>query len=292
MNRNVPASPRPIASGWLTEHRLPVLLVLGLLALLVPAILLNTSSGPPASAPAPPAATTTPPPDSAPSAGAPPAGEPPGDAPPGAPPHHGDPWADADAAMARMVDARAAWHAPRRVKVDVPVGLGLSIGDTQELRRQIQQNLPGTEEIPTGPFKLGTDVSATLRVDPEQAHVEPDVPIDASTGSAVGLLWTWQLRALQPVDELHVTAHLAMRVPNTEHTLNRDVPLTLAVERTPTYTVHQVFTNWGTWVAIVGAVGAAVRWLWRRLRPGAEAPARPPGASASDAGPGTRGAPR
>ncbi|HET8615865.1 MAG TPA: hypothetical protein VFL94_10095 [Actinomycetales bacterium] len=168
--------------------------------------------------------------------------------------------------MAQMVDANAAWHVRRTVPVDQTQDVGLSVGQTDELTRQIEDNLPQTESVPAGTLQVGTDVTAALVGDPSDVQIRPDQAIDASTGSAVGLLWTWKVRALHPTKDLHLTAHLAMLVPGTDHRLTRDVPLHLTVQRTASYTAHQIFTHWATWAAIVTAAAGVARWLWVRLR--------------------------
>jgi hypothetical protein len=170
--------------------------------------------------------------------------------------------------MTRMVDARAEWHTPTRVLVDTSADVGLSIGQTGELQAQIEQNLPRTVTRSAGTVKVGTDLTATLIGDPMEVQIEPRDAIDASTGSAIGLLWTWKIHPLRPNDELRLTAHLKMTVPGTNHGLTKNVPLTLKVHRTNSYTAHQVFTNWATWAAIVAAAAGLVRWLWPRLLSG------------------------
>jgi hypothetical protein len=168
--------------------------------------------------------------------------------------------------MGALVDARAAWHAPDALTVDEPASLGLSIGDTQDLRRQIELNLPDLPVRDAGVLQVGDNVSAELIADRASLAVQPDSAIDASFGSQPGLLYTWTVRPLQPAAKLRVHVHLTMTVPGTNHVLVRDIPLTLRVDRTLSYTAYQVFSSWTTWAAIVASAAAAFGWVRRRQR--------------------------
>ena len=191
---------------------------------------------------------------------------------------------EADQRMAEMVDAEAVWHAPHTARVDTALELGLSIGDGEELRQQVEQALPDTPAQPGIPLKVGTDVSARLLGDPSEVTVTPNDAIDASTGSDIALLWTWIVRPLRPSDDLRLAAYLSMTVPGTDHVITKIVHVTLRVTRTLDYTVHQVFTNWGTWVAIIGTLSAGARWVWIRRR--RQGPAKPGPPTAPGAPPG------
>ena len=135
--------------------------------------------------------------------------------------------------MGALVDARATWHAPDALTVDEPASLGLSIGDTEDLRRQIELNLPDLPVRDAGVLQVGDNVSAELIADRASLAVQPDSAIDASFGSQPGLLYTWTVRPLQPAAKLQVHVHLTMTVPGTNHVLVRDIPLTLRVDRGP-----------------------------------------------------------
>ena len=202
------------------------------------------------------------------------AGSPPTDGPPtdGAPPD-GNPnpgqtnvFAEADQRMSQMVDTRATWHAPSRSPVAETIEVGLSIGDGEELRRQVEEALPESPTQPGVPLRVGTDVSARLLGDQSDVSITPDDAIDASTGSDIALLWTWDVRPKHPAEQLRLSAHLSMTVPGTEHKLRRTLHLYLNITRTVSYTVHQVFANYGTWAAIAAAVFGAGGWLWRNYR--------------------------
>lgn len=177
-----------------------------------------------------------------------------------------NPFAAADRAMATMVQAQATWHAARAVDVDTTTEVGLSIGDTAELRRQIEANLPNTPTTDAGTLTVGPDVSAVLVADEDAASVYPSDAVDASTGSDIGLLWTWSVHPRRPAEELRLTARVTMTVPGTDHVMTQHLPLTMQVRRTAGFTVHQVFTNWMTWAAICTTVLGFLRWGWPRLR--------------------------
>jgi hypothetical protein len=168
--------------------------------------------------------------------------------------------------MRQMVQSRAQWHAPSRTPVDQTAEIGLSIGDGEELRAEIEEALPDTPSRPGVPLKVGTDVSARLIGDDSDVSITPDDSIDASTGSDIALLWTWKIHPQRPTDRLELTALLKMTVPGTNHQLTKILDLDLVVVRTFSFTVHQVFTNWGTWTAIISSAAAAAGWLWARRR--------------------------
>jgi hypothetical protein len=171
----------------------------------------------------------------------------------------------AQGAMSDLVDARATWHAPDALSVDEPASIGLSLGDTDHLRGQIEVNLPDLPTRDGGDLKVGTDVSAELFVDESFIAVQPDRAINASFGSQPGLLWTWTVRPLRPASELRIRAHLTMTVPGTNAVLIEDLPLTLRAQRTLAFTAYQVFSSWTTWAAVVASAAAAFGW-WRRRR--------------------------
>jgi len=173
--------------------------------------------------------------------------------------------------MSEMVEAKADWLAPDQADVDQQVKIGLSIGDSAALKAQIDATLPKVPTVPAGKLYVGTDVSAELIADPLLVTVKPDVAINASTGSEIGLLWAWTIHTLQPADQLELTAHITMTIPGTTHQLIRDLNFFLSVKRTIGYTANQVFTSWATWAGIAGSVAAVMGWLWkRRNRPAAQ----------------------
>lgn len=187
-----------------------------------------------------------------------------------------DPFRQADQRMSTMVESRATWRAPDRTPVDQTTEIGLTIGDGAGLRAEVEQALPDVPTQPGVPLKVGTDVSARLIGDGADVSITPDDAIDASTGSDIALLWTWKIRPLHPTEELRLTALLQMTVPGTDHRLTKTVHLDLVVTRTLSFTAHQVFTNWGTWTAIVSSLAAGGGWLWARSRRRRQSPPAQP----------------
>ena len=171
----------------------------------------------------------------------------------------------ADAAIARLVDASVEWRSPPRLTVDETADIGLAIGGGQRLRDEIEKNLPNTLPSPLGTISVGPVVRATLLVNPADATVEPHDAIDASTPSDVALLWTWKLHPLHPDDSLTVTALVSVSVPGTNYSVTHQLPLRLPVDRTLQYTAYQFFSNWATWAAIAGITLIPIgRWLRRK----------------------------
>jgi hypothetical protein len=170
-----------------------------------------------------------------------------------------------DEQLGQLVNAEAAWHRPSSLRAGETSRIGLSIGNSAALNTDIQSLLPSTSTQDAGTVAVGPNVSATLEVDPEDASVDPSTAINASTGSDIQLLWTWYVHPKHPTDDLEVTAHIAVTLSdNTVKTV--DVPLSIEVHRTASYTFDQIFSDWETWVSIVTVAGGAVLFVWRRRR--------------------------
>ncbi len=186
---------------------------------------------------------------------------------------HTNPFADADQRMDQMVDTQATWHAPSQTPVDETTQIGLSIGAGDRLRREIEEVLPDVPSQTATPLRVGTDVSARLIGDSSDVSITPDDAINASTGSDIALLWTWDIHPRHPADRLELTALVKMTVPGTDHQLTKILHVHLRVTRTVGFTAHQVFTNWGTWTAIVMALVGSAGWMWRNTRRRKQSPA-------------------
>jgi len=233
--------------------------------------------------------------DGAPDDGAP-VGDPPGDGATGGDPSEGEapgdgatgggntggevpdgeaqnPFADADQRMDQMVDTQATWHAPSQTPVDETTQIGLSIGAGDRLRREIEEVLPDVPSQTATPLRVGTDVSARLIGDSSDVSITPDDAINASTGSDIALLWTWDIHPRHPADRLELTALVKMTAPGTDHQLTKILHVHLRVTRTLGFTAHQVFTNWGTWTAVVMALVGSAGWMWRTTRRRKQSPA-------------------
>lgn len=173
------------------------------------------------------------------------------------------PFAMIDAQTRGLVRAAATWHSPPSLDVDKTARIGLELGNRDAVKSQIAALLPGTSPTSGGTVEVGPTVRAKLLVDPADAEVVPSEAIDASTGTDIAMLWTWFVHPKRPTSGLLITAHL--EVPLSEgHVVSIDLPLTVRVNRTATFTLGQIFTNWTTWAAIVGVGAPAVGWWWRR----------------------------
>ena len=174
-------------------------------------------------------------------------------------------FASTDQQLSHLVTAQAAWHTPSSLRADETSRIGLSIGSSDNLNTAIQSLLPSTSTSDAGTVAIGPNVSATLEVDSDDASVSPSTAINTTTGSDVQLLWTWFLRPQHPTDDLQITAHITVAL--SDHTVKTaDIPLSIKVDRTASYTAHQIFSAWETWVSIVTVIGGALLAVWRRRR--------------------------
>ena len=176
----------------------------------------------------------------------------------------GDPFTQVDDDLNQLVDEQATWQAPASLTVRRSQRIGLVIGESQPLARQIEDLLEDAEPLPAGPVKVGPKVRVALWADPWDAVVKPSEAVDQSTGSQIALLWTWFVRPLHPSDAMSLTAHVEVLL--NDHIFSTDVPLDLPVRRTVGYTFQQVFTHWTTLSAMAVALASGLGWLWKRRR--------------------------
>jgi len=174
------------------------------------------------------------------------------------------PFAEVDEGLENLVEERATWQTPTSLAVGKSHRIGLVIGDSGRLRTRIDELIEEAVPREASPVKIGPNVRVALWVDAGDATVKPSEAVDQSTGSQIAMLWTWFVRPLRPADRMSFTAHV--EVPAEGHTFSTDIPLSVPVERTVSYTAQQIFTNWATWSAIVVAVATGGRWLWKRRR--------------------------
>jgi LPXTG-motif cell wall-anchored protein len=114
---------------------------------------------------------------------------------------------------------------------------------------------------------VGSTISVQLTADPSDASVTPNGAIDKSIGEHTALLWTWYVRATHPNTSpgLFLTAEIVTKMSD-GHVLQEELALTIPVDRTLQYTVYQIFTNWATWAAIVGAFAGLFAWIWKKRK--------------------------
>ena len=196
---------------------------------------------------------------------APTGGSTPGSPAPGGPTPSYNPYRQFDQDVARLLDRQAAWQAPKRIEVDQTARVGLVIGDPSLLKTQIRQLVPGSYPMPAGHVKVGSTIGVRLVADPSDASVTPKDAIDESMGEHTALLWTWFVRATHPNPGLFLTAEIVTKMSD-GHVLRKELALTIPVDRTLQYTLYQIFSNWATWAAIVGALSTAVTVIWRKRR--------------------------
>ena len=142
--------------------------------------------------------------------------------------------------MARLLDRRAAWQAPERIKVDQTARVGLVIGDPSLFKTQIKQLVPGSYPKPAGHVKVGSTIGVQLVADPSDASVTPKDAIDESMGEHTALLWTWFVRATHPNSGLFLTAEIVTQMSD-GHVLRKELVLTIPADRTLQYTLYQIF---------------------------------------------------
>jgi hypothetical protein len=167
--------------------------------------------------------------------------------------------------QSRLVSAEADWNRPEALNVNESERIGLSIGDSPELNRRLDEMLPDTVRQPVRTVRVNTRARAILYFNQDEVEVEPDDAVIASPTEDIGLLWTWFVKPKKPTEALKMTAHLEVPIDGADP-LVTEIPLEIPVNRTAAYTAGQIFSNWGTWSAIVGAGAAGAGWWIRRMK--------------------------
>jgi hypothetical protein len=194
-------------------------------------------------------------------------GEPQGRPTPTLSPPPPNPYGQFDQDVARLLERQAVWQAPKRINVDSTARVGLVIGDPSRLKTQISQLVPGSYPKPAGSVKVGSTISVQLTAGSNDASITPSGAIDNSIGEHTALLWTWYVHATHPNTSpgLLLTAEIVTKMSD-GHVLKEEVPLTLPVDRTLQYSAYQIFSNWTTWAAIVGALAGLFAWIRKRRK--------------------------
>lgn len=182
-----------------------------------------------------------------------------------APSPSSNPYRKFDQDVTKLVERKAEWQAPKRLKVDETARVGLVIGDPRRLKTEIRVLVPGSYPKQAGRVKVGSTISVQLTTYSGDASVTPSDAIDKSLGEHTALLWTWYVHPKHPDPGLFLTAEVVTKMSD-GHILHQELSLILPVDRTVKYTMYQVFTNYGTWAAIVTAVAGAGTWIWRRRK--------------------------
>jgi hypothetical protein len=186
-----------------------------------------------------------------------------------APSPSSNPYRQFDQDVTKLVERQAEWQAPKRLKVDETARIGLVIGDPSRLKTEIRGLVPGSYPKHAGRVKVGSTISVQLTTYSGDASVAPSEAIDNSLGEHTALLFTWYVYPKHPDTSpgLFLTAEVVTKMSD-GHVLTQELYLVIPVDRTVQYTMYQVFTNWGTWAAIVTAVSGAAAgiWRWRKRR--------------------------
>jgi hypothetical protein len=178
-----------------------------------------------------------------------------------------NPYYQFDQDVAQLLERQAVWQAPKRINVDSTARVGLVIGDPSLLKTEISQLVPGSYPVPAGSVKVGSTIAVQLIADPSDASVTPSAAIDNSIGEHTALLWTWYVYATHPNTSpgLFLTAEITTQMSD-GHVLQEELALTIPVNRTLQYTAYQIFTNWATWAAIVGACAGLFAWIRKKRK--------------------------
>ena len=194
-----------------------------------------------------------------------------------------NPYRKFDQDVTKLVERRAEWRAPKRLKVDETARIGLVIGDPNRLKAEIRELVPGSYPKHAGRVKVGSTISVQLTTYSGDASVTPSDTVDKSLGEHTALLWTWYVHPQHPDTSpgLFLTAEVVTKMSD-GHILQKELSLVLPVDRTVQYTMHQVFTNWGTWAGIVTAVSGAVAGIWRWRKRKSKASSQRPSSQPSD----------
>ena len=178
-----------------------------------------------------------------------------------------NPYSQFDQDVAQLLERQAVWQAPKRINVDSTARVGLVIGDPSLLKTEISQLVPGSYPVSAGSVKVGSTIAVQLFADPSDASVTPSAAIDNSIGEHTALLWTWYVYATHPNTSpgLFLTAEITTKMSD-GHVLQEEVALTIPVDRTLQYTAYEIFTNWATWVAIVGACAGLFAFIRKKRK--------------------------
>jgi hypothetical protein len=184
---------------------------------------------------------------------------------------------DIDKILPQLIPEKVMWHQPpKAIEIDRPTEIGLQVGASDELSREILQRLPNTVETPAGTVKVGPTITVTLDVVPRDAvEIDPDKPIDKSAPPNVAQLWPWFITPKKPKD-LEVTARVESRVdvPGAGGTKSipfsyETTPIEIHVHASPWWHIKHFWKdNWQWILATISALIGFIGWLggwWKRL---------------------------
>jgi hypothetical protein len=170
--------------------------------------------------------------------------------------------------QSELVTANAYWRKPDALKVDQPTEIGLGI-QTAPLTTQINawmEELPGTNQ-PAGQIQVSPQATASLVASSADAEVTPSGSQNTSWDEHIQMAWKWTITPKRPTEDLILTAYLVVHIDGgPDAVITTPVTLHIPVQRTASYTLERIFTNWGTWSAIVVALAGGATWIRKKVR--------------------------
>jgi hypothetical protein len=140
--------------------------------------------------------------------------------------------------------------------------VGLKIGDSPEVRANLEMNVPGGELTDAGRVTVGPIVTVRLEADPSEAEITPkeSYPMLPKKGDNGAMAFSWNVRPKVVTDRLNLIAivEASKSEPGSKPTTSTK-SLFIQTNRTLKFTVEQIFGSWGTWAAIGGVVLVAFR---------------------------------
>ena len=257
------------------SHRIWVIVVLMCAALVPVAACAGESSSPSSSSPATTSSVTVPP-THKPSTAIPPPGPPESSRGPTAAstilPSTVTPTSVPDSRrqseQSELVTANAYWRRPDALKVDQPAEIGLGI-QTAPLTTQINawmEDLPGTNQ-PAGQIQVSPQATASLVASSADAEVTPSGSQNTSWDEHIQMAWKWTITPKRPTEDLILTAYVVVHIEGgPDAVITTPITLHIPVQRTTSYTLGRIFTNWGTWSAIVVALAGGATWIRKKVR--------------------------
>jgi hypothetical protein len=170
------------------------------------------------------------------------------------------------AEQSELVTANAYWRRPDALTVDQPAAIGLGI-QTAPLTTQINarmNELPGTNQ-PAGQIEVSRQATATLVASSADAEVTPAGSQNTSLDKDIQMAWQWTITPKRPTNDLKLTAYVTVHIQGgPDAVITTPINLHIPVHGSIAYTLGRIFTNWGTWSAIVVAAAGGATWIRKK----------------------------
>ena len=167
-----------------------------------------------------------------------------------------------------LVTANAYWRRPDFLNVDQPAQIGLGI-QSAPLTTQINaaiNAIQGRNES-AGQIRVSPQATAQLFASPSDAEVTPSGSQNTSLDEDIQMSWQWTITPKRPTSDLILTAYVVVHVEGgPDAVITTPLTLHVPVHRTTSYTFGRIFSNWGTWSAIVAAVAGGAGWIFKRTK--------------------------